>query len=82
MLELDEGQQSGYYLLVLFKRSCIRVGILALIPKNLKCHLSHVTCHLTTTLCSYPCYESHRRFGDMAARGLAQKSKQKPCCAI
>ena len=25
-----------------------------------------VTCHLTTTLCSFTCYESPRRFGDVS----------------
>ena len=32
--------------------------------------LSHVTCHLNTTLCSFNCYKSPRRFGNAAAGGL------------
>ena len=34
------------------------------------CQVSHVTCHLTTTLCSFSCSESPRRFGDAAEGGL------------
>ena len=35
--------------------------------------LSHVTCHLTTTLCSFSCYESNRMFGDAAVGGFGDK---------
>ena len=34
------------------------------------CHLSCVTSHLTTNLCSFTCYESLMRFGDAAAGGF------------
>ena len=37
---------------------------------GLSFHLSHITDHLTTTLCSFNCYASLRRFGDAAARSL------------
>ena len=38
------------------------------------CHLlpSPVTCHLTTTLCSFSCYESPRMLGDAAEGGLVE----------
>ena len=34
------------------------------------CYLLCVTCHLTTTLCSFTCYESPTTFGDVAVGGL------------
>ena len=34
------------------------------------CHMSPVTYHLTTTLCSLSCYDSPRRFGGTTAGGL------------
>ena len=34
------------------------------------CHLSPVTSHLTTTLCSFSCYEGPRKSCDAAAGGL------------
>ena len=33
-------------------------------------HLSHVICHLTTTLSSFGCYQIHRKLGNVAAVGL------------
>ena len=37
------------------------------------CYLSHVTCHLTTTLCSFSCYESPTIFGNAAVARLVIK---------
>ena len=34
------------------------------------CHVSHVTCHMTTTLCNFSCYESPRMLCDAAEGGL------------
>ena len=42
---------------------------------HVMCHLSPVTCHLTNTLCSFACFESPRRFGDVAGGGLINRIK-------
>ena len=41
------------------------------------CHLSPVTCHLTTTLSSFTCYENPRKFGDAAWGLLINEVKKK-----
>ena len=42
-------------------------------------HLSPVTCHLNTTLCSFSCYESPLRLGDVAAGGLVKDGVNFSC---
>ena len=39
-------------------------------------HVSPVTCHLITTLRSFTCYESLRRFGDATAGGMVIYKKR------
>ena len=40
---------------------------------NVKCLVSHVTCHLTTTLFSFSCYERPSKFGNADAGFVMEK---------
>ena len=41
------------------------------------CQLSPVTCYLITPLSSFRCYESSKRFWDLAAEGLVRNKNRK-----